>query len=155
MVLKLVLFVISAILLRDQAQRSSTQWELKPLKIWIIVHHWNRNNYVTYPSLTFLIASYLKLLLTDKHENTESLIHTLQQLYSKGIDSRQLAFLKMGCVKLEKEAQGKGIKLSRFRKLFHSIMKQSQGGDDQEIFDIVYKYVHGDGIDYDPSAILN
>jgi hypothetical protein len=61
----------------------------------------------------------------------------------------------MGCVKLEKEAQGKGIKLSRFRTLFHSIMKQSQGGDDQEIFDIVYKYVHGDGIDYDPSAILN
>jgi len=46
----------------------------------------------------------LKSLLTDKHENNEKLISILQFLYNKGVDSRQFAYLKLGCVKLEKES---------------------------------------------------
>jgi len=62
-------------------------------------------------------------LLTDRHENNEKLITILQYLYAKGVDSRQFSYLKLGCVKLEKESQGKGIKIGKFRALFHSIMK--------------------------------
>jgi hypothetical protein len=50
------------------------------------------------------VASYLKTLLTDKHENNEKLISTLQKIYGKGVDTRQFAYLKLGCVKLDKES---------------------------------------------------
>lgn len=50
-------------------------------------------------------------------------------------------------MKLDKESQGKGIRLSRFRALFHSIMKQSQGPDDQELFDIVMSYINHNRVD--------
>lgn len=74
------------------------------------------------------IASYLKSILTDKHQNSELLISTIQQLYLKGVDSRQLAFLKLGYVKSDKEAKG-GLKLSQFRQVFNTIMKQTHAED--------------------------
>ena len=81
----------------------------------------------------------MKSLLVDKHENTELLLQTIQQLYLKGVDSRQLAFLKLGYVKYEKEAKG-GMKVNRFRQVFNTIMKQTHQND-QELFDIIMKYL--------------
>jgi uncharacterized protein YdeI (YjbR/CyaY-like superfamily) len=78
-------------------------------------------------------------LLTDKHENTETLIQAITQLYLKGVDSRQLAFLKVGFVKNDKDSKGT-LKIVKFRNVFNTIMKQTHQ-DDQEIFDIIINYV--------------
>lgn len=77
--------------------------------------------------------------MTDKHENTQSLINAITLLYLKGVDSRQLALLKVGFVKNDNEGRG-SIRLSRFRQVFTTIMKQTHH-EDQEIFDIVMRYV--------------
>lgn len=78
-------------------------------------------------------------MLVDKHENTEALIKTITELYLKGVDSRQLALLKIGFVRTDKDNRG-SLKLSQFKKVFTTIMRQTHS-EDEEVFDIICKYV--------------
>lgn len=59
-------------------------------------------------------------------------------LYSKGIDSRQLVFLKLGFVKKDKEGLGR-MKLTEFRGIMNSILKSLKG--DMEIFDLIINFI--------------
>lgn len=60
----------------------------------------------------------------------------MTKLFNLKIDSRSLALLKIGLVKLDKDSKGQ-MTVGQFRKIFSSVMKQ---GDDQELAGILLSY---------------
>lgn len=65
------------------------------------------------------------------------MISVITKLFLKGVDSRQMAYLKMGFVK--KDPQGKGtMALSDFMGVLKSTLKSVK--DEKETFDCIIQY---------------
>ncbi|CDW86344.1 ef hand family protein [Stylonychia lemnae] len=83
------------------------------------------------------VATYLKQLLKDR-DSAEQVIQVVTQLYKKGVDSRQMAYLKQGFVKQDPSNTGQ-MKGLEFRKILKTIIKNSS--DENETFEIIVNYV--------------
>ncbi len=62
-------------------------------------------------------------------------------LYEKGVDSRQLSYLKLGFVKKDKENVGR-MKLSDFRIVMTSILKSQK--QDKDTFEAIIEFIKDD-----------
>lgn len=65
----------------------------------------------------------------------------VNQLYIKGIDTRQMAFLKIGFVKKDKDSAGK-MKIADFKTVLNSILKNIK--DEKETMDLIINFVRGE-----------
>ena len=74
-------------------------------------------------------------MLQDK-ENAQLIIQVVTDLNSKGIDSRQMAYLKMGFVRKDKENSGK-MKIKDFKGVLKSIIKSDDPESHQKIIEFV------------------
>jgi hypothetical protein len=62
-------------------------------------------------------------------------------LYEKGVDSRQLSYLKLGFVKKDKENVGR-MKLLDFRNVMNSILKNQK--HDKDTFEAIIEFIKDD-----------
>ena len=62
-------------------------------------------------------------------------------LYEKGVDSRQLSYLKLGFVKKDKENVGR-MKLLDFRNVMNSILRNQK--QDKDTFEAIIEFIKDD-----------
>lgn len=62
-------------------------------------------------------------------------------LYEKGVDSRQLSYLKLGFVKKDKENVGR-MKVFEFKNVMNSILKNQK--QDRDTFEAIIEFIKDD-----------
>ncbi len=65
----------------------------------------------------------------------------IHMLYEKGVDSRQLAFLKQGFVKADRESKGR-MKLWDFKEVMAAILKSQK--KEKEVFEGIIEFIKDD-----------